>query len=58
MPGGLYTIDRSFFYELGAYDKDMEIWGGENIEMSLKVKFLNLFESFFVLFLFCINFSS
>ena len=49
MPGGLYTIDRSFFYELGAYDKDMEIWGGENIEMSLKVKFLKLVFSFFLL---------
>ena len=37
MPGGLYTIDRSYFYELGAYDEEMEIWGAENIEISLKV---------------------
>ena len=38
MAGGLFSIDKSYFYELGAYDDQMEIWGGENLELSFKVK--------------------
>lgn len=37
MAGGLFSIDRAFFYEIGSYDEGMEIWGAENIEMSLRV---------------------
>lgn len=37
MAGGLFTIDRSYFYEIGTYDEGMEIWGAENIEMSFRV---------------------
>lgn len=37
MAGGLFTIDREFFYEIGAYDEGMLIWGGENMELSLRV---------------------
>ncbi len=37
MPGGLFSMDRDFFMKLGAYDPGMDIWGGENIEESLKV---------------------
>lgn len=37
MAGGLLAIDRSYFYEIGSYDSGMEIWGGENIEMSFRV---------------------
>lgn len=37
MAGGLYAIDREFFHHLGEYDSAMELWGGENVEMSLRV---------------------
>ena len=41
MAGGLFTIDKDYFYEIGSYDEKMEIWGGENVEMSLRVKFVS-----------------
>jgi polypeptide N-acetylgalactosaminyltransferase len=31
MAGGLYTIDRLYFEELGMYDEGIQIWGGENL---------------------------
>ena len=30
-------MEKKFFTELGSYDPGMEIWGGENLEESLKV---------------------
>lgn len=37
MVGGLFSIDREYFYKLGTYDGGMRIWAGDDVEMSIRI---------------------
>ena len=39
MAGGLFSIDRARFWELGGYDPEMSLYGGEEMEISLRLWF-------------------
>lgn len=36
MAGGLFSVHREYFFEIGAFDEKMEHWGGENIEIGFR----------------------
>eukprot|EP00918_Siedleckia_nematoides_P038125 GHVU01082803.1.p1 GENE.GHVU01082803.1~~GHVU01082803.1.p1 ORF type:complete len:637 (+),score=81.07 GHVU01082803.1:101-2011(+) len=37
MAGGIFAVDREWFNQLGGYDEEMRLYGGEEFEISFKI---------------------
>lgn len=37
MAGGLFAVNRDWFWEVGGYDEQFSMWGAENVEMPFRV---------------------
>ncbi|XP_074650441.1 putative N-acetylgalactosaminyltransferase 9 [Tubulanus polymorphus] len=37
MIGCVFAMDRNYFFQLGGFDEGMDVWGGENIELPIRV---------------------
>jgi len=38
MAGGLFAVRRQAFRDMGEYDAGLDTWGGENLEISFRVR--------------------
>lgn len=36
--GCAFSVDREFFFEIGSFDQNMDIWGSENLEIAIRVR--------------------